>query len=197
MEASDCHFSIPYSTMFMNISRSFGALVAVVAVSAAFAVEVTPEQAQKAAQNWVRRSPRQMTAQFASGDVRQARTSKAGDGKALYHVVEVDGGGYVVTSGDTELPPVIAFSSSGTLDLSDQRNPLVVLLERDLANRKSQLAKPRTTLLSTPQPGAGGTSATGASFEDEWAELLDEPEAAPAGGMTLMGAFNSISDTIK
>ena len=180
--------------MFMNILRSFGALVAVAAVSAAFAVEVTPEQAQQAARNWVRRSPLQMTAQFASGDVRQARTSKADDGKALYHVVEVDGGGYVVTSGDTELPPVIAFSSSGTLDLSDQRNPLVVLLERDLANRKSQLAKPRTTLLSTPQPGGDGTSATGTSFEDEWAELLEEPEPKTTGGMTLMGGLGSISD---
>ncbi len=180
--------------MFMRMSRSFGVLVAVAAVSAAFAVEVTVEQAQTAARNWVRRSPRQMTAQFASGDVRLARTSKADDGKALYHVVEMDGGGYVVTSGDTELPPVIAFSSSGTLDLSDRRNPLVVLLERDLANRKTQLAKPKMTLLSTPQPGAGGTSAADTSFEDEWAELLEEPEPKSTGGMTLMGAFNSLSD---
>ncbi len=176
--------------MFMRISKSFGVLVAVAAVSAAFAVEVTPEQARTAARNWVRRSPVQMTARFASGDVRQARTSKADDGKALYHVVEMDGGGFVVTSGDTELPPVIAFSASGALDLSDRRNPLVALLERDLANRKAQLAKPGMTLLSTPQTGAGGTS-----FEDEWAELLEAPEAAPSGGMTLMGAsYASISD---
>ena len=181
--------------MTMKIARVFGVLVAITAVSTAVAVEVTSEQAQTAARNWVRRSPVQMTATFASGDVCKAQTSTADDGTALYHVVEIEGGGFVVTSGDTELPPVIAFSASGTLDLSDRRNPLVTLLEQDLANRKSLLAKPKVTLLSTAKPSTTGTSDSGSSFEDEWTELLEEPKAKSTGGVTLLGAsYSSVSD---
>ena len=108
-------------------------------MSMVFAVEVTPEQAQTAVQNWVRRSPRRMTASFSSGKAGRSKTSKNKEGKALYHVVEMDEGGFVVTSGDTELPPVIAFSAAGALDLSDTGNPLVAMLERDLAARNEQL----------------------------------------------------------
>ncbi len=177
------------------MTKSISVLIAAVAVSAAVAVEVTPEQAQTAARNWVRRSPVQMTASFASGEVRTAQTSKADDGTALYHVVEMDGGGFVVTSGDTELPPVIAFSASGTLDLSDSRNPLVALLEQDLSTRKSQLAKPKATRLSSAQPAATGTPDPGASFEDEWAELLEEPKAKTSGKVARLGAsYSSVSD---
>ena len=181
--------------MTMKIARVIGILAAIVAASTAVAVEVTPEQAQTAARNWVRRSPVQMTAEFASADVRAAQTSTADDGTALYHVVEMDGGGFVVTSGDTELPPVIAFSASGTLDLSDRRNPLVTLLEQDLVNRKSQLSKPKAMRLSASQPSSAGTSDPGTSFEDEWAELLEEPKAKTSGGITRLGAsYSSISD---
>ena len=181
--------------MTMKIARVIGILAAIVAASTAVAVEVTPEQAQTAARNWVRRSPVQMTAEFASADVRAAQTSTADDGTALYHVVEMDGGGFVVTSGDTELPPVIAFSASGMLDLSDRRNPLVTLLEQDLANRKSQLSKPKAMRLSASQPSSAGTSDPGTTFEDEWAELLEEPKAKTSGGITRLGAsYSSISD---
>lgn len=181
--------------MSMKNLKVISILAAIVAASTVVAVEVTPEQAQTAARNWVRRSPVQMTASFASGEVLQAQTSKADDGTALYHVVEMDGGGFVVTSGDTELPPVIAFSASGTLDLSDVHNPLVALLEQDLSARKSQLAKPKVTRLSASQPPATGTPGDGTSFEDEWAELLEEPKARTSGGVTRLGAsYSSVSD---
>ena len=138
-------------TMLASIGRLIAIVATLAVVSSAIAVEVTMEQAQTAARNWVRRSPVQMTAEFKSSEVRHAQTAKADDGKALYHVVELDGGGFVVTSGDTELPPVIAFSASGTLDLSDSRNPLVALLERDLQSRRAQIAKPQAKMLAALQ----------------------------------------------
>ena len=182
-------------SFFAAMTRPLVAVATLAVVSSAIAVEVTTEQAQTAARNWVRRSPVQMTASFASGEVRTAQTSTADDGTALYHVVEMDGGGFVVTSGDTELPPVIAFSASGTLDLSDRRNPLVTLLEQDLSNRKAQLSKPKATRLSASQPSAAGTADPDASFEDEWAELLEEPKPKTSGKITRLGAsYSSVSD---
>ena len=176
----------------MNAAKTNVIWALIATASAAIAVEVTPEQARTAARNWVRRSPQQMTATFASDGVRTAQTSTADDGTVLYHVVEMDGGGYVVTSGDTELPPVIAFSGSGALDLSDRRNPLVALLERDLATRRSQLFKPKKRLLSAPQP-TDDESSSSPTFEDEWSELLVETEPLLTRRMSLKGA-PSISD---
>lgn len=164
-------------------------------MSMVFAVEVTPEQAQTAVQNWVRRSPRRMTASFSSGKAGRSKTSKNKEGKALYHVVEMDEGGFVVTSGDTELPPVIAFSAAGALDLSDTGNPLVAMLERDLAARNEQLAKPKMTLMGTQAPTNGSSSSDDGSFENEWASLLTESATNAPGGATLMQtSSSSISD---
>ena len=169
------------------------ALASVAVASAVFAAEVTLEQAQTAARNWVRRSPRRMTAEFASGEVGQAKTSKDDDGRTLYHVVEMDGGGFVVTSGDTELPPVIAFSSSGTLDISDQRNPLVALLERDLRSRSAQLPRShaRMSFAASPQAPSDG------SFGGEWTSLLNEADPATRSGGALQvkaASYTSVSD---
>ena len=178
----------------MNAVKTIVIWASVAVASAAFAVEVTPEQARTAVRNWVRRSPQQMTATFASDGARAAQTSTAEDGKALYHVVELDGGGYVVTSGDTELPPVIAFSGSGAFDLSDSRNPLVALLERDLATRRVQLSSSKKRLRSASQPTDDETSSSRA-FEDEWSELLVETEPRQTRRVSLMGAsYSSISD---
>ncbi len=191
-------------TMLASIGRLIAIVATLAVVSSAIAVEVTMEQAQTAARNWVRRSPVQMTAEFKSSEVRHAQTAKADDGKALYHVVELDGGGFVVTSGDTELPPVIAFSASGTLDLSDSRNPLVALLERDLQSRRAQIAKPQAKMLAALQaagedvPATNGSTVadSGEDFNDEWAGLLAEPEPVPKskGSMTLLTSSSSISD---
>lgn len=75
------------------------ALTAFGAVSALWAVETTPEQARIAARNWIGKSPDRMTAKFASSADRGVQTSKNAEGRALYHVVSLAGGGYVVASG--------------------------------------------------------------------------------------------------
>ena len=178
----------------LKLNRALTVASVVMVGLAALAVEVTSDQAQTAVRNWVRRTPCPLTAEFASENVHLSKTSRSVDGKTLYHVVELEEGGFVVTSGDTELPPVIAFSSSGSLDLSDSRNPLVALLEQDMSNRVSQLVKPRMTLLAAAPATDDDSSSSGVSFSDEWASLLEEPEPkVRSGGMRLASA-TSISD---
>ena len=90
-----------------NALKCFGvavkALVAIGLTSAmrVQAEEVTSEQAQTAVRNWIRKNPCPMTAQFATGDG-EAKTYFM-DGRALFHVVQLEGGGFVVTSGDTKI----------------------------------------------------------------------------------------------
>ena len=54
-------------------------------------------------------------------------------GTGTYYVVSLEGGGYVVTSGDTSLEPVLAYSKTGTWVDDVKRNPLMAMLEIDIA----------------------------------------------------------------
>ena len=54
-------------------------------------------------------------------------------GTGTYYVVTLEGGGYVVTSGDTSLEPVLAYSKTGTWVDDVKRNPLMAMLEIDIA----------------------------------------------------------------
>lgn len=59
---------------------------------------------------------------------------------ASFHVVRIEDGGFVVTSTDTETEPIIAFSESPDLVVSE-KNPLWTLLTRDLAARPKKVLK--------------------------------------------------------
>lgn len=80
-----------------------------------FAAEVTPEQAQTAAENWIRLSPRRMGSTFRSCNAEEMETVRGNTGRAVFHAFNFKGGGFVVTSGDTRLSPIVAFSTSGHL----------------------------------------------------------------------------------
>ena len=67
-----------------------------------------------------------------------SRTCQSPSG-ARFHVVRLDGGGFVVTSSDTTHEPVVAFSSDGDL-IEDERNPLWALLCRDFDSRMPKTA---------------------------------------------------------
>ena len=98
------------------------------------AVEITSDQARTAARNWVRRSPARMGATFRSSNVESSETFRDSSGRPICHAVNFKGGGFVVTSADTEINPVIAFSDSGALDISDD-NPFLAILKADMRGR--------------------------------------------------------------
>lgn len=52
-----------------------------------------------------------------------------------FYAVRLAGGGTVFFSSDTELEPVIAFTSNPNVNLSDERSPLLQLLRRDIIAR--------------------------------------------------------------
>ena len=145
-----------------------GAVTAALFSLCAWSAEVTPEQARAAAVKWLARNPVGMTAAFRSSDVEEPQTAVKADGRALFHVLEVSGDGYVVMSADTRLPPVVAFSASGTLDPGDAGNPLVAFLERSLTacGEAIEAGGAATAKAARGAPAAG-------SCEAKWAALLD------------------------
>lgn len=144
------------------------------------AAEITPEQAVTAVQNWLSRgSAKAMTAGFRSAATKGVRTFREGGPSAAYHVVGLGEGGYVITSGDTELPPIMAFTDEGDFDESEG-NPLRAILARDTRNRMGSFA--------SAGGGSGLKSASGHSANRaEWDRLLS------AGG-GAKNSFSSLSD---
>ena len=106
-------------------------LVMVFTVFALHAAEVTALQAKDAVQSWLADAP--SLGCRLGGTVEGVRTCSATNGTP-FHVVRIAGGGFVVTSADTLLEPIIAFSSAGDLVENDS-NPLWVLLKGDFAER--------------------------------------------------------------
>ena len=96
------------------MKKLLAAIAAVSAVASVYAVEVTLDQAETAVANWVQTSPTRLQSQFQSRKVESSKTHKTDSGRAVYHAVNLKGGGFVVTSGDTRLSPIIAFSDRGS-----------------------------------------------------------------------------------
>lgn len=158
----------------MCFRRVFVALSAAMAAAHLFAAEVTAQQAETAVNRWLVNAP--SLGCRLGGTVESVRTCTATNG-AQFHVARVAGGGFVVTSADTTLAPIVAFASGGDLEENDA-NPLWVLLRRDFAAR-AQSANPSNA--GRRKAGAGMSSAAQTENEARWARLL-------GGGTRMMSA---------
>jgi len=137
------------------------ALCLVASLAPCHAAPVSDVQARTAAASWLRRGdPFGVNISRAVRDVTPQHDDA---GRALFHVAELEDGGYVVLSADTMVKPVVAFSGSGEFDFSGD-SPLFNILALDLAQRI---------------PAQGGLAILGAEdspYEDEWEALLNPPK---------------------
>jgi len=137
----------------------------------ASASEVTPEMAKTAVQNWrAMREP--MGCKFGK---RAASARRCEVGGARFNVVKMEEGGFVVTSADTSIRPIVFFSDGEDVD-EDPRNPLYALLQRDLEVCAKAAADAAAATGGTPvvpvagaatlasvKPGGSTTGTTGVS----------------------------------
>lgn len=141
------------------------------------------QEAGRAVDNWLGMDPA-LGCQLGR-HVAGSRTCQSPSG-ARFHVVRLDGGGFVVTSSDTTQEPVVAFSSDGDL-IEDERNPLWVLLCRDFDSRMPKTAAraaPAARLLKAASPSAA---------ERKWARLL-ATNAIPRKLMLAAAPHAAVSD---
>ena len=168
-------------------------VLTMVAAGAAFSLlaeEVSGDDAMIAVAGWVRVKAalgEDFTAQPAS-----VREYTGQDGKGKFYVVSLAGGGFVVTSGDTELEPVIAYSKTGTWVDDVTQNPLLAMLPIDVAAASAGLET-----ASVQQQGGDAATQTGgrrlaaaatstaapSGKAAKWAELMSA--AAAKGGARL------------
>ena len=161
-------------------------IVSAVSLALAFVAEaspVTPEQAELAAKGWMAQSCRVGCTITHSGEY-------AVDEDGSFHVFDVNGGGFIVTSADTEIEPVIVSSDTGTLVEGDG-NPLWDIVRADLAARTAHMRKNARGV----RTAAAASNAVG-SAADKWAALIRAGEASDGTRLRMSrgNALSSISD---
>jgi len=113
------------------------------------------------------------------GTVSSVRLCTATNGAAFY-VARLTGGGFVVTSTDTEIDPVVAISSEADL-VEDFRNPLWSLLVGDMAARMEAVEEKsrsgaRLTSVAAPRESSMSSSAA------RWASLTASESRLQSSG---------------
>jgi len=160
-------------------AKTLAALAAIcvaTAPSPSFADTVTADTALEAAKGWV--NLRQSMDGGAFSAPESAKAYPGADGKGTYYVVSLSGGGYVVTSGDTFLKPVLSYASSGVWEEDEAKNPLMVLVKCDVAACAAAL----------PEAGSAVASANAA----EWTKLA--AAASQKGGARRLAATAPTAD---
>ena len=109
------------------------------------------------------------------------------DGKGKFYVVTLEGGGYVVASGDDEVTLILAYSKSGTFEASE-KNPLWCLLAGRTAIEADRLAASATggRRLAASASTTSGNAA-------KWSRL--RAAGGANGGKTRLGGAPSPAPT--
>lgn len=169
----------------------FVAVAALCAVSA-LADEVSGDDAMTAVAGWV--NVKAALGEDFTAQPTSVREYQAKDGNGKFYVVELEGGGFVVTSGDTELEPVIAYSKDGTWVDDVKKNPLLAMLPIDVS--LAVLAEQSSASSSSVTSGGGRRLAAAPSTKaSKWAELMAAATPTQGGKMRLQaGSKTSVSD---
>ena len=141
----------------------------------AHSAEVSSAEASEAVAGWtvLQESLGEQFTASASG----VSTYEGADGRGRFHVVSFEGGGFVVTSGDTEVTPILAYSEDGEFVASDE-NPLWVMLTQDVAGRTKRLEDGAVSSAISTRGAKAGSAATSANAS-AWARLRNAA-ATPA-----------------
>ncbi len=168
-------------------------VLAMVAAGAAFpllADEVSGDDAMSAVAGWVR--VKAALGEDFTAQPPGVREYPGQDGNGKFYVVTLEGGGFVVTSGDTDLEPVIAYSKSGTWVDDVTQNPLLAMLPIDVAAASSTMAGSAVDdgngQAARSTSGRRLAAAAPSGKAAKWAELMST--AAKGGTRLQAGSIN-------
>ena len=164
------------------------------------AEEVSGEEAMSAVAGWVK-VKEALGAEFTAQPADVLECHGLG-GTGTYYVVSLEGGGFVVTSGDTAMEPVLAYSKEGVWNTNSAENPLMAMLEIDVAAMMAELSSANTTnaaqaTASVQQQGGGlrlaGAGTASVQQQDGNAAKWSRYKAAASakGGLRLQASSPS------
>ena len=185
-----------------TICNAMAALCAsLFSINFAFAAEVTENEAAEAVKGWTALGEA-LGLDFSGAETNNVLTYAGVGGTGTYHVVSLNGGGFVVTSGDTAMEPILAYSKEGVWNTNAAENPLMAMLNIDVAAMMAELCSTNTTnaaqaTASVQQQGGGlrlaGAGTASVQQQDgkaaKWARL--RAAASAKGGLRLQASAPS------
>ena len=180
--------------MHKQTLKRFAVCAAAFATSATLplcAAEVAADEARDAVQGWAAlQEALTGKERFSADGVAKVETYQGRDGRGSFHVVSFKGGGFAVTSGDTEIAPILAYSEDGEFVAGDE-NPLWVMLTRDVAGRTKRLGENSLATKNTKSTKAGGSSSSTTDDEDDLEYGAGEVDAASQSSQTSQSSQSS------
>lgn len=150
--------------------------VALLCVGTLQAAEIRPDQALTAVGNWLRHTRQRPLATPLNRSADSVQSIRDEQGRALGHVVALQGGGFVVTGADDAVAPIISFAAKGEFP-SDLKHPLRAILQQDLPRRLAGAERRRAN-------PATRQSAAEADHAAQWQALLT-PWENTRGGLEI------------
>ena len=156
-----------------NKKRVIGFLAAVVAAMFSFvatAGEVSASDAKAAVQAWLAKYGGMEGTRLGTLADKEPAAYTNAEGRTLFYVLDLAGGGYVVASANTKIAPVITFTDKGTFDPNPE-NPEYAMLTGDMADRLEAVDEYEAKKASSGKRLAAGASSQ-TEDEKEWAALV-------------------------
>jgi len=177
------------------VSVMLAAVFAMLCTSGAFGEEVSGDDAMLAARGWI--NLREAVGEEITAEPESVLSYTANGGKGMYYVVNLQGGGFVVTSGDTEIEPILAYSKTSTFD-ADENSPMRALLAAGMAARvaahekggtqSSAIVREETATGGSPSSATATVAGDSRSPASQWARLIS---TSKSGGKRLQARLNS------
>ena len=156
-----------------NKKRVIGFLAAVVAAVFSFAAtagDVSAGEAKAAVQAWLAKYGGMEGTRLGTLADKEPAPYTNAEGRTLFYVLDLAGGGYVVASANTKIAPVITFTDKGTFDPNPE-NPEYAMLTGDMADRLEAVDEYEAKKASSGKRLAAGASSQ-TEDEKEWAALV-------------------------
>jgi len=160
-----------------NMKR-IGFLLAALLAAGVYGASVTSDDAANAVRGWSRVC--EALDGVYGGEVSAVHEYSGKEGVGKFYVVEFADGGFAVTSGDTELTPIIAYSKEGTWEATDE-NPLYTMLTLDTAAMTAGLSERSSDINATASVSDIDSEGSSSAVKSSGGRLLaaaGEPQAA-------------------
>ncbi|MBP5510877.1 MAG: chitobiase/beta-hexosaminidase C-terminal domain-containing protein [Kiritimatiellae bacterium] len=131
---------------------------------------MTGEEAVEAVKGWT--ALKEALGNEFSAEPENALECHGQGGTSTYYVVSLKGGGFVVTSGDTAMEPILAYSKEGSWNTNAAENPLMAMLNIDVAATMAELCS--TNAAETVGGRRLAATASVQQQEDDEAEKIAE-----------------------
>ena len=122
--------------------KVIGFLAAVVAAMFSFvatAGDVSAGEAKAAVRAWLAKYGHMEETRLGALAGKEPTAYKNADGRTLFYVIDLEGGGYVVASANTKIAPVITFTDKGTFDPNPENPEYAMLTGAAGSNTRSAL----------------------------------------------------------